>query len=398
MSYTPNTKDFLHSTNLISLYPKYSYLKSFLQIQQDINYKKTLNLFFDVKNILGLTFMEHIMAGLYNNTQLYNTIDFSILISFMNHIKRLKDFFYDYYENINFIYFMDNGESYYHKNLHVGYKQNRTITSNLSKEILNGFMEIYHTNLNITNKVMNKIKDTYFICLENLESDFIPYYVIRDNLINCDSLNITFSNDKDMYQNIRLNNSYSYVKNYFKKTDFILNEENTVNYYLKDNKVKEKIIDVLYYFDFLLSLSGDDGDGIDGIKGVGPKTSYKLIIHLLQENIFSDNYYEFIENIYNDEEHFKNKILSLEPKIKAIKSLQNNIDKVIRNIKLISYEYQYLYLKNSKNENDVKNKQIIESCLNINKSMSEDQYKQLMFKLKITPNIFTESTEMFKWS
>lgn len=397
MSYTYNTKDFLHSTNLISLYPKYTYLKSFLQIQQDINYKKNLNLFFDVKNILGLTFMENIMAGLYNNTQLYNTIDFSILVSFMNHIKRLKDFFCEYYENVNFIYFMDNGESYYHKNLHIGYKQNRTITSKLSKEILNGFMEIYHTNLNITNKVMNKIKDTYFICLENWESDLIPYYVIRDNLIDNNSLNITFSNDKDMFQNIRLNNSYSYVKNYFRKTDFILNEENAINYYLKDYKIKEKVIEVLYYFDLLLAISGDDSDGIDGIKGIGPKTAYNLIVHLLKEEVLNDNYYLFINEIYNNEEKFKNKILSLQPKIKSISKLQKNIDKIIRNIKLISYEYQYLYLKNSETEHELKNKDIIEECLSINKVMNQEQYEKLMNKLKINRNIFNESTEMFKW-
>jgi 5'-3' exonuclease len=395
MSYTHNASNILHNTNLISLYPKYNYLKSFLEVEQEMNYKNRLNVFFDMKNLLGLSFMEQIMAGLYNNTQLYNNTDMSIFISFMNHLKRMKEFLTQFYPNVNFIYFMDNGESKYHKKYHIGYKANRTTTTKLTEAVIKGFMEIYHINLNITGKVMNKIKDSYLVCLNQMESDFIPYFIINEmNNISDDSLNIVFSNDKDMYQCINLENTYCYIKNYFTKTDYVLNKENAVKYYLKDNTLSGDVIGVLKYFDLLLALAGDTADSIDGIKGVGPKSAYKIIIHLLQEKILPQNYKLFINQLYSNENIFKNNVLNMTDKIKLVNKLKENIDKVIRNIKLTSYEYLSLYLKDTESEKS--NYNIIYDTLKINKAMTSHQYSSVMSKLKIPQEIITESSTMFQ--
>lgn len=390
-----NASNTLHNTNLISLYPKYTYLKSFLKVEQEMNYKNRLNVFFDMKNLLGLSFMEQIMAGLYNNSQVYNLTDMSIFVSFMNHLKRMKEFLYQFYPVVNFIYFMDNGESKYHKHHHIGYKANRTVTTKLTEDVVKGFMEIYHTNLNITKKVMNKIKDAYLVCLEQLESDFIPYYVINEmNDISDSSINIVFSNDKDMYQCINLDNTYCYVKNYSKKTDYILTKENAVKYYLKDKTLNGDVIGVLKYFDLLLALAGDTSDGIDGIKGVGPKSAYKIIIHLLQEKILPQDNKLFIRQLYSNENIFKNNILNMHDRIKLVNKVKENIDKVIRNIKLTSYEYLSMYLNDTESEKS--NYDIIYETLKINKAMTSQQYNSVMNKLKIPSNIIMESTNMFE--
>lgn len=316
----------MHPSSIISYYPTYGILDELLSYG---NYDK-MNIFIDFRNVMGTLYMEHAVINIVENSMgsHIDTSIFSSLISFLSFhkiygIKRNID--------INYYIFYETGESFYHTNIDKRYKQGRKKDQlyGLDKVKRDRFYEVIQKNLMLVEKAGNKIPNTNVIRVPNLEADFVPYYLMKNNLVdnNNNVCNVTYSSDHDMYQNVSPN-SFVFFRHY--KSKKIVKADTIVKTYLKaDRDYPDN------YLPLIMAIMGDNGDDVFGIKGIGAKTVLKIIdevvhmvggIETLNDNVFNGNDI-FVNSQQNANKHI-NKIISAENKEKTISN----------NLKLVSYE------------------------------------------------------------
>ena len=227
-----------------------------------------------------------------------------------------------------FIIFYDDGICEQNRNFSKTYKFSRhSISQILSDDqelmLFKTIKQYYFNQIKILFEKPDLSKVYY---LKQYESDLIPYYCIKNNLFDSNEqnniINIIFSYDKDLLQCLKFKNTYQYVPKFDVK-----NRRYTFNLYDKDtaisyiyNKFKRGIL-TAEYIPLILSFFGDKSDGIEGIKGIGPARAIKLI----EECDYGP---DFLLN-------WKNIGLTKLPAI-----VSDNIDKLIENYKLISFEEQ----------------------------------------------------------
>jgi hypothetical protein len=187
----------------LSYYPNYNLLD---EIVAKNNYK-TLNLYFDLKNNLQSTYMQHAIVNIVESSKRGKHIDtsvFSSLISFLTFhkiwgIKRGID--------VNFYIFFETGKSFYHKNISKKYKISRQIDDlyGLDRVDRDLFFHTLQSNFQLIEKACNLLPNVKVIRLQNLEADFIPYYLITRNKVSRDENvgHLIYSNDHDLLQCIR---------------------------------------------------------------------------------------------------------------------------------------------------------------------------------------------------
>lgn len=287
------------------------------QLYELLKGKKQINIFIDLNSIV---------KGFYNRILILEELNFYIENKRISDklITELKQYLTNLFNNFKpynpkFILFYDTGINGNYS-IDPDYKSNRT---NLSKTYIqtDDERELYY---HIKNYYFNKIYKVFklkkicsVIFLENVETDFVPYYAISKEFLNSDkkeTLNLILSVDKDLLQCCDLNNTYQSVCLYSTKDKkFILNlyDDNTAISYItkKQSSLKSK------YIPTLLSLSGDKSDNISGLPGIGPIKAEKLIC----------------ENNLNVEINNLNSLPS---------SINNYKQKLINNFKLISFKEQ----------------------------------------------------------
>jgi len=361
-------------SSLLNYYPNYRILDEILSYGE----YDSLNLFIDMKNNYQTLYMEHAIVGLVESTIFAKRYDTSIVSAMFNFISFHKKYaFKRGLKNLNFYIFFETGDSVYHKNIRKKYKIRRKIDDlyGLSREKRDMFYEITHRNYRFIEKIFNMVPGVKILHLEKLEADFVPYYLLTRNLVSRSSnvANVTYSSDHDLYQNLVDQNTFNFIKN--KKNKYVLKKGEGLSHYTKSST---NIPDE--YMPVLMAIMGDDGDDVDGIKGLGPKTTLKILdefvnicggIENLYSNVLNGNNI-FPLDISTDNKHLQ-KVFDAEKENKLISD----------NLKLVSFELISREFDNPSSTEMINRKNKFLKTFEQNKIITENQMIQGLNKLKI---------------
>ena len=368
----------MHPTQIISYYPNYALLDQIVSKGY-----KNLNLFIDLKNCAQSLYQKHCIDMLLENSYKSNYIDSSIFTSVLSFLSFHKLYAVKRKLNINVYIFFESGYSYYHTNLSKKYKVSRKIDDlyGLDHKQKEDFYSIVRNNYLLIEKVFNRVPHINVIRLENLEADFIPYYLIKNNMVNnINSANIIYSNDHDLKQTLLNKDCFIFSKAH--KVKKIISKGEVMTAELK------KECDIPdEYLPFYMSIIGDNGDDVEGINGIGPMTFVKIFDQLqattggmsnLYDNVFNENPIFNISSNQTSNLHLK-KIIQAEETAKQIST----------NMKLVSFELLSRYLDNPRTTEMIQKKEQIINCLNTPKVLKEPIIKALEMN-----RIFLESDDM----
>lgn len=257
-------------------------------------------------------------------------------------ILELKDFLNNLYRIFKrfdsfFIIFYDLGGCNQNKSLMPSYKSGRHISNNIPGEdpvmtdIFRKIRNYYYS------KVLSDFtKDDlcYVHYDKEYETDIVPYYCYKTGLFDVDQpevLNVILSLDKDLLQVTQFRNFLQLITTFKAnkekgKYDLVMNlydDRNAISYLY--DKFQPGIL-TAKYIPMILALSGDKSDDIMGLPGIG----YAKAIKMIEKN-----------NIPWTLNGLRNNIKTM-PQI-----IQDNIDRVILNLKLIDFSEQIKRLPRS---------------------------------------------------
>lgn len=348
--------------SLLSYYPNYSILDN---IVSKNNYKE-LNIFIDLKNNFQTLYMQHAILNILEMSKKSKYIDTSIFLSLLSFLSFHKIYSASRNIKINFYIFFENGISYYHKNISKTYKISRRIDDlwGLDRKDRDMFFNILHNNYGLIEKACNKMPNIKVLTLANLEADFVPYYLISRNLISTkNTANIIYSNDHDLLQCII--NEHTFVFQKSSKSKRIVKQNEVL---IRELKKENNILDE--YLPLAMSIIGDTGDDIKGIKGVGPSKLLSIFDELISLTGNMEIVYSKITNnqpIFSTT-HSKsgNKYLNLI----ISKEIKENL--ISKNIRLISFELLSQFFEDPNNTETLKRKQKFHTTLEGNNTIGLD--------------------------
>jgi hypothetical protein len=363
----------MHPAQVMSYYPTYSILDEIVSFN---NYD-TLNIFVDLKNCLQSVYMEHTIINFIETTKMSGRYDTSIFTSLLAFISFHKKYATKRNIKINFYVFFESGISYYHNNISKKYKVSRRIDDlyGLDATDREMFYEILRQNFGFIEKAFSLMPDIKIIRLLNLEADFVPYYLMTRNYVDSTDdittssnvANITYSNDHDMAQNL-MEHSYSFVKIPQGKTIYKAGQgmyRQTKRDWVGDDE----------YQPLAISILGDPGDDVDGIKGIGPVTFLKILPTLkkmvgtmdeLNENVLKG------KPIFDTSTDYKNKHINKILAEEASKKLISN------NLKLVSFEILSRVFDDPDTTEMLGRKKRFEKIINETKSVSVENMRTVL--------------------
>ena len=354
----------INPSQFFSYFPKYEYLDKLI----GVNPKKHINLFVDVKGCAPALFQEWAVKYIIDHSKHDRHIDMSLfsgVIEFLAfHIlygqKRGIKF--------NFYFFMEQGRSIYHNSIYSEYKSNRAVSDFFGLDLADReyYIKVLDKNYDLLEYTLNKIPNVCFFKLKYLEADFIPWYLMKYVMDKDDletSINLTYTRDKDMLQNLQFPNTYQFYKAQYKETTRMVHQKNLMKHWAKLDS--DLIIDrVAEWFPLFLSMLGDAGDCVPGLNGVG----YKVIIKHLDGIMKTyggdpDKMFELIMNgtdVLAESFNYYKTITS--------RKIFGNQDILKRNMKLISFRALSEWLNSGYPLDTVEKKKYIESVFhNTNK-------------------------------
>jgi hypothetical protein len=323
---------------LINYYPRHHIFDELLTSLPNVSH---INFFIDLKNIMQTTYLEFAIRYLLNDSNDRGFLSPLIFESFMAFIGFHKDYVLTRNKTANFYVFFETGESGYHKRIFKDYKSNRNIDKafGLTQAELNLKREILQKNLILIRKVGNRLPNVTVIHLENLEADFIPYYLISRKLVRHgeDVLNLTYSTDHDLYQNTLCSeNSYIFYRR--KQNLSVFTKNLIIKKYVKKKNFESTVPPEFY--PIFIACTGDTGDGIPTpFKGAGPVTINKHVEDFIELCGGVDTIYEKATDL-NCEHLLALNNVDFE-NINLNNTLQKFIDneeKILRNLRLMSFE------------------------------------------------------------
>jgi len=312
--------------SLLSYYPNYALLDQLLISTK----KKKINFFFDIKNNIQPTYMQHAIDDILSNIKRRKgKIDTSIFEAILTFLGFHKKYALKRGIEIEIFIFFEVGNSYYHQNISKKYKISRRLSDlhGLNVNDKNIFTENLNKNLLLAESVFNKIPNINVLKLENFEADFIPYYLITRNIIqNENAINLIYSNDHDMLQCLIDNQTYIFSK--VNKNKKIIFQKDAMNHEFKI----ENCSIPLEYWPLETAVIGDTTDDVDGIKGIAKKRFLDLSNELISIVGNMEDIYSKIKN--------KQKLFSENIKYenKNIGKIIEEESRIIDNLKLVSFE------------------------------------------------------------
>ena len=244
------------------------------------------------KNIIFHIDLQSICKGLYQKKNIFFEINEYINTKTPSTqlIKEYKDFLnrlytiYKYY-NPFFVTFYDDGVNKQNTSISSAYKNGRSTFSDFLADDETELFKKIKTNYFIEiEKYFKKPQLSKVYYLHDYEADFIPHYVIMNNLFNSKlpyTLNVILSNDKDLLQTCKFTNTIQVTNRFFpsklgkKQLGMdIYNDSTAIQYIYKNFKVGQL---TAKHIPLILALMGDKADGIPGLKGVGAAKAIKLI-------------------------------------------------------------------------------------------------------------------------
>lgn len=318
----------MHPSSLLSYYPTYAILDEILSKN---NYKK-LTIYVDLKNTLQSLYMQHAIVNILEQSKKAKKYDTSIFSSLVSFLSFHKIYGHKRGVDVDFVIFFESGNSVYHKNISKTYKISRKIDDlygldAADKEL---FYKILSANYQLIEGAFNKIPKTRVIRLNKLEADFIPYYLLSRNLVEYDGsrVHVIYSNDHDLWQ---CATDHSYIFSKAGKTKKIIKQGEIMKLMLKK---ENKIPDV--FLPLAMSVIGDVGDDVDGVKDVGPARFLTMFPELIKMTGSMGQIYNRVrrgeEIFYPVPQNFKNKHL------KDVVDSELNHRRISDNLKLVSFE------------------------------------------------------------
>lgn len=365
----------MHPSSLLSYYPTYEILDSVLSKG---NYKK-INLFVDLKNSLQTVYLEHAVKTIVENTLRSNYNDTSVFSSLLPFISFHKLYALKREIDVNFYFFFETGQSYYHKNLNKKYKISRLIDDlyGLSRDKRLKFTEVMQSNFMLIDKALNLMPDIKVFKMKNLDADFIPYYLTTRKLVGKENFecNLVYSNDHDLHQCC---NDNTFIFSKARKNKRIITKDDVMTNFFK---IKS---DISYeYLPLLMSIIGDPGDDVEGIKGIGPKTvlkNFEEICELLNNGV--DNFYDNVidnlyDNVMSNKKIFNETGLEYKNKyINMIVEAEQKDNLISRNLKQVSFELLSREIDSPNSTEMLKRKEIILEILNNNRKATLQSLKR----------------------
>ena len=318
----------MHPSSLLSYYPTYSILDEILAKN---NYKK-MTIYIDLKNTLQTVYMEHAIVNILEQSKIAKHFDTSIFSSLVSFLSFHRIYGHKRGVDIDFIIFFESGHSIYHKNISKTYKISRRIDDlyGLDRADKELFYKILHANFQLIENAFNKMPNTKVIRLNKLEADFIPYYLLSRKLVEYDSSRVhtIYSNDHDLWQCV---SDHSYIFSKAGKSKKIIKQGEIMRLMLKK---PTKIPDI--FLPLAMSVIGDTGDDVDGVKNVGPSRFLEIFPELIKLTGSMGKIYEKIgkgEALFDPvPQNFKNKYL------KDVVYSEINNKTISNNLKLVSFE------------------------------------------------------------
>lgn len=371
----------MHPSSLLSFYPNYEILDSALSKG---NFTK-LNLFIDLKNVLQTIYLKHAVENIVENTLRSKYNDTSVFSSVLPFLAFHKLYAIKRGIDVNFYFFFEVGQSYYHKNLNKKYKISRQIDDlyGLSREKRETFTDVLQSNFSLINKALNFLPNTKVFMLEHLEADFIPYFLITRKYVGGseNECNLIYSNDHDLQQTCN-DNTFIFAKT--GKSKKLLTKDDIMSKFLQ---VKNDI--PVDYLPYCMAITGDGGDDIEGIKGIGPKTVYKNFDEI--SGLIDNDVNKLYDNVMSSNDIFNRKGIEFQNKI--INKIVDEEDKnklISRNLKQISFELISRYLESPDTTEDIKRREKIFETLNSTKKATLKSFKK---SLEMN-HIFVEGDEL----
>jgi len=350
-----------------------AYITTYLnrEILETIKHKDDIyiNIFIDVRSLVPAFFNENVLKLVINDQE---SMELYVRKSIFNFFKYL-DYHYhlcleQFHLTPRFFFFSDSGESLFHKNIDKEYKANRkhsfiVLTEEeyyRSKQLVNGLLQTLAN-------AFSFIPGVFYIHLNYLETDFIPYYILMN--FNFDpnyELFIIKSRDKDLGQCLAIYPEKTFqVFRDSKRGLIALNHKQVITFHflktLDESKQPSQLVP-LY-----LSIAGDSSDNVIGVKGIGYRKLYSLIEEANDCNWSLDNF----ENLQM--------LLDIEPTKKAnqttLSKIQSNKDLVQKNLKLTDFKY----LSENLNAEFVSK---IHQCFKNQYELTKDSIKQYAKQLK----------------
>ena len=354
----------MHPSSLFSYYPTYAILD---EIMSYGNYKN-LNIFIDLKNNMQTVYMEHAIVNIVETSKKSKYLDTSVFSSLVSFLSFHKMYAMKRGFNVNFYIFFEVGESYYHKNISKQYKVSRKVDNlyGLDRQDRELFFQVLHANYQLIERAMNKVVNVKVIRLENLEADFIPYYLMTRNLIPSDpqTVNVVYSNDHDLWQCIS-RNCYVFSKSVTSKT--IIGPGNVMKMYLKkDTTIPDE------YLPLAMAVIGDSGDDVEGINGIGTSRFSDLFEELVKHCGTMNEIYDKVEKnqeLFSESVEVENKYL------RTIIENEKSTKKISNNLKLVSFELISRALDTPTNTEMIKRREKIEKVINDNDVYSASSLK-----------------------
>ncbi len=317
-----------NTSQFFSYYPKYEFLDNVLSLTK----RKKINLYVDVKGCGQALFQEWAVKYILENSIESRIADTSVFSSVLEFISFHKLYAKKRECDINFYFFMDSGQSSYHSDIYNKYKEARKSSDffGLDVESRKLFYKILDKNYYVLDRVVNKLPNCSFIRLEFLESDFVPWYLMKYCLSKDEidsSTNIVYSIDKDMLQCLDGPNKFQFYRHY--KNVKMLTYKDIFKQGIKSDIESN---DPASWFPLALSIIGDVSDCYAGVKGVGPGRIKKCFAECMKMCGSMDCVYD---NIYKNQPIFDK---NLKVKDASLQLIIDNHDLIVRNLKLASFE------------------------------------------------------------
>ena len=307
-----------------------------LYVKSNLPYSLLNSILFNLRKnkIIFFIDLQSICKGLYNKNNVFNEINYylqnnepsDLLINeYRSYLNNLFIQFRQY--NPFMITFYDDGHNQQNISISNVYKGGRSKLSDIIEEdeellLYRRIKKRYYDEIEKRFTIANHGKVYY---LREYESDLIPYYIIKNNFFDSgerSTLNVIISNDKDLLQCCQFTNTVQVTNTYTPSA-----KENKLKIECWDNK---NAVGYLYrnfkpgnitanHIPLILALAGDKADKINGISGVGNKKAIDLI-----ENF----------DIPSDPDE----LINCKEKLPII--MQKNLDIIVNNIKMISFEEQ----------------------------------------------------------
>ena len=302
----------------------YSYLVEFLRTHR----KEKLNIFIDLNSICrGFFKAETILFEVaeYGERGDVSGQLLKELREYLNHLFSVFKEFDPY-----FVIFYDNGRCLQNRSIMSTYKAGRSSHSvvvdgdDRTTEIYRQIRRLYYHQIK---EKFTKEDLSFVFYSREYETDLVPYYCLKNNLFDSAESNVqnfVLSVDKDLLQCCRYPNVLqlitSFKPNHQKgkyEIDFGVYDDASALRYIYP-KFQPGILSAKH-IPIVLSIAGDKSDEILGLSGVGVSKAVRLV----EKN-----------GIPHDLDGLRRELTNL-PKI-----IQDNINIIIRNFKLISFEEQ----------------------------------------------------------